>query len=96
MTTFRNSVKSKLFSVKEEYKVFKVKLSCKSSTTDNDRIVQEFSIQSANAEGAKNSALALAKDIGYFDCEVEDISMVVDPLDPRSANLGIMQSLGAS
>ena len=92
---FRDSINNKLFPIVEDTRVFNVKLVCKSSTSGEDDIVQEFSVRSKTAEEAKNSALSLAKEAGYFDCRVDDLSMVVDPLDPSSANLGIGRSLGA-
>lgn len=93
--SFKELVKNKLFTVEEEIKVFTVKLSCRSTTSGEDEIVQEFSIRARTAEEAKNSALNMAKEAGYFDCKVDDVSMVVDPLDPSSANLGLGTSLGA-
>ncbi len=91
---FNEIVKRKL--IKEaDTKVFTIKLRCKTSSSGEDELTQEFSIRAQTPENAKTQAIAMAKEAGFIDCSIEDVSMVVDPLDPNSANFG-QGSIGAN
>ncbi len=100
---FNEEVRKKLYPKEENYgggtevtgmKTYIVKGQCRTHENPDNDIPQEFTLQAKSPEDAKRRAMEISKEMNHKSCSIEDINMVVDPID--NGQFGLKRSLGQS